>query len=78
MTPRPCHYRAIHSSRDRSRADTHGQCHRDRGLRRLSSDQVAIILVLALQAGVVGSSPIISTTSTNLLLSRGADGPSLG
>jgi hypothetical protein len=26
----------------------------------------------------VGSSPIISTATTNALLSRGADGPSLG
>jgi hypothetical protein len=33
---------------------------------------------LLCKQGVVGSSPIISTTSTNALLSRGADGPSFG
>jgi hypothetical protein len=33
---------------------------------------------LLCKQGVVGSSPIISTTSTNTLLSRSADGPSLG
>ena len=33
---------------------------------------------LLCKQGVVGSSPIISTTNTNSLLSRGADGPSLG
>jgi hypothetical protein len=33
---------------------------------------------LLCKQGVVGSSPIISTTSTTSLLSRGADGPSLG
>ena len=33
---------------------------------------------LLCKQGVVGSSPIISTTSPNALLSRGADGPSLG
>jgi hypothetical protein len=33
---------------------------------------------LLCKQGVVGSSPIISTTSTNSLLSRAADGPSLG
>jgi len=47
----PCHYRASHSSRDRSRADNHGQCNGGRDLRRLPSDQLAIILELALQAG---------------------------
>jgi len=36
----PCHYRASHSSRDRSRADNHGQCNGGRDLRRLSSDQL--------------------------------------
>jgi hypothetical protein len=43
--------RAIHSSHDRSPADTHGQCRGGCHLRRSSSDQVAIILDLALQAG---------------------------
>jgi hypothetical protein len=33
---------------------------------------------LLCKQGVVGSSPIISTTSTNSLLSRAAGGPSLG
>jgi hypothetical protein len=33
---------------------------------------------LLCKQGVVGSSPIISTTNTNALLSRGADVPSLG
>ena len=33
---------------------------------------------LLCKQGVVGSSPIISTATTNALLSRGADGPSLG
>jgi hypothetical protein len=47
----PCRYSASHSSRDRSRADNHGQCNGGRDLRRLSSDQVTIILELALQAG---------------------------
>ena len=46
MTPRPCHYRPIHSSRDRSRADTHGQRERFTGrqvsvsLRRLRSEVI--------------------------------------
>jgi hypothetical protein len=39
---------------------------------------VAIPLDLALGAGVAGSNPAVPTTSTNPLLSRGADGPSLG
>jgi hypothetical protein len=33
---------------------------------------------LLCKQGVVGSSPIISTTTTNALLNRDADGPSLG
>jgi hypothetical protein len=62
VTP-PCHYRAIHCSLDRSPADTHGQSHGCRDLLSSSSEQVAILPDLALQAGVVGSSPIISTTN---------------
>jgi hypothetical protein len=46
-----CHYRAIHSSRERSRVDTHGQRRGGRDLSELSSNQVAITLDLALQAG---------------------------
>jgi hypothetical protein len=30
------------------------------------------------EQGVAGSNPAVPTTSTNALLSRGADGPSLG
>jgi hypothetical protein len=48
---RPCHYRAIQSSRDRSVPDAHGQCHGGRDLRRSSANEVAILLGLALQAG---------------------------
>jgi hypothetical protein len=48
---RSCHYRAIHSSLDRSATDTHGQGHGGRDLRRLSSAQVVIFPDLALQAG---------------------------
>ncbi len=33
---------------------------------------------LLCKQGVVGSSPIISTTTANALLSNGTDGPSLG
>jgi hypothetical protein len=47
-----CHYRAIHGSLDRSPADTHGQSHGCRDLLSSSSDQVAILPDLALQAGV--------------------------
>jgi hypothetical protein len=49
VTP-PCHYRAIHCSLDRSPADTHGQSHGCRDLLSSSSEQVAILPYLALQA----------------------------
>jgi hypothetical protein len=42
---------AIHSSHDRSPADTHGQFHGRHHLRRSSSGQVATLPDLALQAG---------------------------
>ena len=48
---RPCHQRAIHNSLDRPPADTHGQHHGGRNLRRSPSPEAAILLGLALQAG---------------------------
>jgi hypothetical protein len=48
---RSCHYRAIHGSLDRSPTDTHGQSDGCRDLLSSSSDQVAILPDLALQAG---------------------------
>jgi hypothetical protein len=46
----PCHKRAIHRSLDRSPADTHGQHHSGRDLRRSLLRPVTILLGLALQA----------------------------
>jgi hypothetical protein len=43
--------------------DSHGQRHSGLDLRHSLLSQVAILPDLALQAGVVGSSPIISTTT---------------
>jgi hypothetical protein len=74
----PCHYRAIHSGHDRSRADNHGQRHGALDLRRFPTSQVTTSPDLALGAGVAGSNPAVPTTSENSLLSRGTDGPSLG
>jgi hypothetical protein len=48
---RPCHYRAIHSGLDRSRADNHGQRHSGLDLRRSPSSQETTAPDLALQAG---------------------------
>ena len=48
---RPCHYRAIHSSPDRSPGDNHGQHQGGLDLRRSPPSQVAILPDLALQAG---------------------------
>jgi hypothetical protein len=50
----PCHYRAIHSGHDRSRADNHGQRRSSLDLRRSSSSQVTTSPDLALGAGVGG------------------------
>jgi hypothetical protein len=58
---RPCHQRAIHSGPRRSQADNHGQHPSALDLRRSLASQVTTAPDLALQAGVVGSSPIIST-----------------
>jgi hypothetical protein len=49
---RPCHYRAIHNSPDRSPADTHGQCHGCLKLRRSLPPQVTTPPDLALGARV--------------------------
>jgi hypothetical protein len=48
---RPCHYCAIHSSHDRSPADTHGRCHGCLNLRPSFPPQVTALPELALQAG---------------------------
>jgi hypothetical protein len=58
-------------------------CYRARGAMRgkfagQHGDVAQLAERLLCKQGVVGSSPIISTTTTNALLSRGADGPSLG
>jgi hypothetical protein len=50
-TPPPCRQRAIHSSLDRSPADTHGQQHSGRDLHGSPPLQVASPPDLALQAG---------------------------
>jgi hypothetical protein len=47
----PCHYRAIHSGHDRSRADNHGQRHGALDLRRFPTSQVTTSPDLALGAG---------------------------
>jgi hypothetical protein len=47
----PCHYRAIHSGHDRSRADNHGQRHGALDLRRSPTSQVTTSSDLALGAG---------------------------
>jgi hypothetical protein len=47
---RPCHQRAIHTGRDRSRADKQGQRHGALDLRRSLPSQVMIPPDLALQA----------------------------
>jgi hypothetical protein len=48
---RPCHYRAIHKSPERSRADNHGQRQRGLDQRRSPSSQVTAEPDLALGAG---------------------------
>ena len=48
---RPCHYRAIHSSPDRSSADTHGQHHSGLDLCHPLLAEVTTQADLALQAG---------------------------
>jgi hypothetical protein len=52
---RPCHKRAIHNSRERSRADTHGQSHGRSDLCRSLPGQVTILPDLAL--GAEGHTP---------------------
>ena len=47
----PCHYRAIHSGHDRSRADNHGQRHGALDLRRSPSSQVTTSPNLAWEQG---------------------------
>jgi hypothetical protein len=47
-------------------------------LRRPLTSQVTNQADLAWEQGVAGSNPAVPTSSTNPLLSRGADGPSLG
>jgi hypothetical protein len=48
---RLCHYRAIHNSPERYRADNHGQHHDAYDLRRFLPSQVTILPDLALGAG---------------------------
>ena len=52
---RPCHYRAIHGSPDRSPADTHGQPHSGLDLCHPRSAEVTTQADLALKQGVGGS-----------------------
>jgi hypothetical protein len=54
---RPCHYRAIHTGNDRSRADNHGQHHSGHYLRRSPFPVVTITLDLALGTGSRRSPP---------------------
>jgi hypothetical protein len=65
----PCHYRAIHSGHDRSRADNHGQRHGALDLRRSPNFAGDDLPNLALGAG--GQSAVLSKTKQASAASTG-------
>jgi hypothetical protein len=64
---RPCHYRAIHSSPDRSPADTHGQCHGCLKLRRSLPPQGRLRPNWLCKQEVAGSNLAVPTISYGCL-----------
>jgi hypothetical protein len=73
-----CHSRASKDGRQRYAAVVHGQRKSPLSCGFVHKPWTTPYLIWLWEQGVAGSNPAVPTTSTNPLLNRGADGPSLG